>query len=294
ARSKVTCNYFVRLLQNEGGGYPREFLDKKALKNIYNDIRSRPLLPAPHLIRSLQGAEDPTTGNEDGNNNTSRTTSTTRYATRPAIYQRQSSLTNLASSIRLEEPFKRVRKWWKNVREESERNRVGWMSHLDSTRITSTSPSTTTITTPTTEGNNLQDTTDTAEFTLGNHQYQFETPLLPSNSPQVPPPPLILQGPSSTSGRSLLRPRFGAKSDLALSKSINKDNNNLDRGITHPHVRDPIMNQGFTTVTYGWHPEGDGLDNVVCFPKTKKPSTLGAQHQILQCSELLLEMETEI
>lgn len=32
SRPKVTCNYFVHLLQNEGGGYPREYFDKKVLK----------------------------------------------------------------------------------------------------------------------------------------------------------------------------------------------------------------------------------------------------------------------
>ncbi|KAF9087155.1 hypothetical protein BGX23_008321 [Mortierella sp. AD031] len=34
ARPKVTCAYFVRLLQNEGGGYPRKYFDKKVLKLI--------------------------------------------------------------------------------------------------------------------------------------------------------------------------------------------------------------------------------------------------------------------
>lgn len=32
AQSKVTCRYFVRLMQREGSGYPLEFFDKRALK----------------------------------------------------------------------------------------------------------------------------------------------------------------------------------------------------------------------------------------------------------------------
>ncbi|KAF9358378.1 hypothetical protein BGX26_001903 [Mortierella sp. AD094] len=260
ARPKVTCNYFVRLLQNEGGGYPREFFDKRALKNIYNDIRSRPLLPAPHLIRALQGAEGPS-GNEDEN------TSSRARDTRPAMHQRQSSFMNLANSIKLEEPFKRVRRWWKNAREEGKRNQVGWVSHFDSSGLHSSDDS-------------QQDAADTTEPT----SHQSETSSSPSNSLRVPSgPPISLQGISSP-GRSL-RSRFGARSDLALNKS------NLDGGASH--LRSPVMNQGFTTVTYDWHPEGDGLDNVVCFPKAKRPSALGAQHQILKCSELMLEMDTE-
>ena len=32
SRPKVTCAYFIRLLQNEGGGYPRKYFSKKVLK----------------------------------------------------------------------------------------------------------------------------------------------------------------------------------------------------------------------------------------------------------------------
>lgn len=32
AQSKVTCRYFVRLMQRESAGYPLEFFDKRVLK----------------------------------------------------------------------------------------------------------------------------------------------------------------------------------------------------------------------------------------------------------------------
>jgi len=54
-----------------------------------------------------------------------------------------------------------------------------------------------------------------------------------------------------------------------------------------------VLDQGFTGVPWGWHPQGDGLDEVVRFPKPKKASTLGAEHQILQYSALMLEMESD-
>ncbi|KAF9300108.1 hypothetical protein BGZ74_008294 [Mortierella antarctica] len=53
AQPKVTCRYFVRLMQREGAGYPLEYFDKRVLKIIYHDIRSQPLLPTPHIIRAL-------------------------------------------------------------------------------------------------------------------------------------------------------------------------------------------------------------------------------------------------
>ncbi|KAF9116950.1 hypothetical protein BGX27_008098 [Mortierella sp. AM989] len=241
-RPKVTCNYFVRLLQNEGGGYPRHFFDKKTLKGV-----------------------------EGSNGNEVEGTSSRTRDTRPTMYRRQSSFMNLANSIKLEEPFKRVKKWWRNVRDEGEQNQVGWVSHLDSSEILSSYDS-------------QQDTgvlTDAsvsyqAQLEASSPTNSFQTPQSGSSVPiqDIPSP-----------GRSL-RSRFGAKSDLAINKS------SLDVGSSHLRSS-PILSQGFTTVAYGWHPEGDGLDDVVCFPKAKGPSTLGAQHQILQCSELLLEMDTE-
>ncbi|KAF9998582.1 hypothetical protein BGZ80_009088 [Entomortierella chlamydospora] len=255
AQPKVTCNYFVRLLQNEGGGYPREFFDKKALKNIYNDIRSRPLLPAPHLIRALQVVEG-ASGNED-ENTSSRARDTRRG---------QSSFMNLANSIKLEKPFKRVKRWWKNAREGGEGN------HLDSSGF------------PSSDDSQLNGA-DTTEST----SHGPETSSTPSNSLQVPSgPPAFRQGRSSP-GRSF-RSRFSARSELVLNKQLAVNKSNLDGGASH--LRGPVMNQGFTMVAHGWHPEGDGLDNVVCFPKATRPSTLEAQHQILKCPELMLEMET--
>lgn len=40
AQPKVTCRYFVRLMQREGAGYPLEYFDKQVLKVKPKDPRS--------------------------------------------------------------------------------------------------------------------------------------------------------------------------------------------------------------------------------------------------------------
>jgi hypothetical protein len=53
------------------------------------------------------------------------------------------------------------------------------------------------------------------------------------------------------------------------------------------------MNQGYTTVGYGWQAEGDGLDNVVRFPKPTKPRTSIDGGQLIRCASVL-DMELAI
>ncbi|KAI8595438.1 hypothetical protein EDD21DRAFT_41501 [Dissophora ornata] len=321
ARPKVTCNYFVRLLQNEGGGYPRQYFDKKVLKNIYHDIRSRPLLPAPHLIRALQEVDTPGLTNNNNNiniNNSNNNDGAASYqqqqgVTGPAPHQRRSSsFLNLAHSIKLEDSFKRVRRWWGNSREESGRNQVVWVSHLDSSSTAATSSPPLLLSTTTTTDNVLQDPSESAE-----HLSESATDLSPRqlihSSSSTFPASSVPAATSSSSQLRTLRSRFGTKSELAMNKRAmevsrgvagigSNSNSNSSSSTTTTsssssalYITSPIMvmDRGFTAVAHGWHAEGDGLDNVVRFPKPRGPSTLGSQYHILQCSELMLEMDLE-
>ncbi|GJJ73258.1 hypothetical protein EMPS_05616 [Entomortierella parvispora] len=364
SRPKVTCNYFVHLLQNEGGGYPREYFDKKVLKSIYNDIKARPLLPAPHLIRAFQDVDGPISqtnnttagdppdggslartgnGNRDGHHQPiQQSSSSSSTASRPGVHSRQSSLMDIASSIRYES-FGRLRRWWRHVREDADQNQIGWVSHLE-TPFSSTStiqarhPPTATASTSSTGAlqNQLQQqgATDSAvamasspsssiSFTtsvahpLSTELTTSSTTSSSSSSASVANPPPLLQhsasstfpaGSISSATSSLLRSRSGAQSDMSFGPSSSKalPLQSHSSRILHTHrshinsghaegsaLSGGILSQGFTRVPWGWHPQGDGLDEVVLFPKPKKASTLGAEHQILQYSTLMLEMETD-
>ncbi|KAF9977440.1 hypothetical protein BGZ65_007400 [Modicella reniformis] len=300
-RPKVTCNYFIRLLQDEEVGYPRPYFDKKILKNIYNDIKSKPLLPAPYLIKALQEVDVSNNNGGDG---------------RPSMRARHSSFLNLASSMKLEEPFKRVRRWWKAAREElGERNQPGGGTSppMDSPGRSSTPDHEQEITTPTEEMTTLPPTSSSGSVNTttidsgvgggggGCDLSKENLPLSSNSTTMMSTPPssstsTTRQLPRSNSSTLPLgtssaprsfRSRFGAKSEFDLNKSPVETASHAD------YVPSPILTQGYTTVKRGWHPEGDGLDHVVGFPKPKKPSTLGSQFLTLQYSDLILQVEPD-
>ncbi|KAG0356589.1 hypothetical protein BGZ54_000687 [Gamsiella multidivaricata] len=285
SRPKVSCSYFVRLLQSEGGGYPQEYFDKKVLKNIYNDIRSRPLLPAPHLIRAVQETDSSHT------NQPAPAAGWRGSSSKPTLDQRQSPF------LKLDESLRRVRRWWKKARDEGEPS-LG-LSGAATVQDGNAGQGYNSL--PTSQPIPL-DSKDSANPRTSGISPQHHTlaprdtstlqpvPLLSTPSSSTPTPQntscqithlssvIFLQG-TASQNRASLRSQLGTESEL----SIHKDQ----------HVPSPIMNRGFTTVMHGWHPEGDGLDNVIRFPKPTRSSTLGSQHHILQCSELMREMDLD-
>ncbi|KAG0040393.1 hypothetical protein BGZ82_003118 [Podila clonocystis] len=256
AQPKVTCKYFVRQMQREGAGYPLEYFDKRVLKNIYNDIRSQPLLPAPHMIRGLNTGlgsnEEHNEGPDDEDTRVQGQRHTGTSPSPPRSRQLSSgSFMNLAGSIKLAS-FKRISRWWGRVRDESEsENQTGSTSQLELPRLSS--------------GRLSSEVIDTATLAPG---VVPERPLLSLSA--------FPQG--STSSLSL-RSMFG-KSDLSISHS---------EGSGSPS----ILNIGFTTVPHGWHVDGDGLDKVVRFAPATKPSTLGCKFIVLQSADLMVGHEPD-
>ncbi|KAF9319131.1 hypothetical protein BG003_009830 [Podila horticola] len=254
AQSKVTCRYFVRLMQREGSGYPLEFFDKRALKNIYNDIRSQPLLPAPHMIKALDTGsnEENSEGLEDENAQLQERGYITETSPPPRSRQLSSgSFMNLAGSIKLAS-FKRVLRWWRSVRDESEN-----------------------------------------EFQTGSTS-QLELPSLPSGplssdgiDTTVPAPSLVCPErlsssstfPQGSTSTLIVRPMFG-KSEMSINKSEGSGSAST-------------MTRGFTTVSHGWHIEGDGLDMAVRFPQATKPSSLGSKFVVLRSADLMVDQELD-
>ncbi|KAG0044096.1 hypothetical protein BGZ83_010663 [Gryganskiella cystojenkinii] len=341
SRPKVTCNYFVHLLQNEGGGYPRQYFDKKVLKSIYNDIKARPLLPAPHLIRVFQDADGSAPNNINTNNHVSTTgvvgnppeiqarSQTTSHDTqRPSNLTRQNSLMDLASSIRYES-FGRLRRWWRHVREDLDQNQVGWVSHLElpsSLSSTHIHPTTTPSNHPQQQG--VEDTTVAMRSSLSSSispasNTEALNPTNPTNSDATLPSRSSSTSSSSTSHRRQIQPiqpvlqhsvsstfpqgnvastasfgsvrsRSGTQSDMSLSptKVLSTSQTMLHNSRSNSN-RSSVLNQGFTSVSFGWHPQGDGLDEVVRFPKSKRASALELEYQVLQCSTLMLEMDMD-
>ncbi|KAG9067587.1 hypothetical protein KI688_012372 [Linnemannia hyalina] len=272
ARPKVTCAYFVRLLRNEGGGYPRKYFDKKVLKSIYNDIRSRPLLPAPHVIRALQDVEGPPPNTTGDNIPAGHPTppASNSSSTRPAATRsQQSSFMSFASSLRFEESIRRIQQWW---RTEGDQNQVGWVSHVDPP-VTLTTDAESGTDGPLPEAGDENGAIESAQLSV--------TSQRPSNSSTFP------HGSLSTLDQSI-RMTFGSKSDMALDHSNHggqKDSNTSQKWA--------VMNQGYTTVSNGWRAEGDGLDRVVRFPKPTNPSAPADHDRLIRCASVL-DMELVI
>ncbi|KAF9183823.1 hypothetical protein BGZ51_003733 [Haplosporangium sp. Z 767] len=239
-RPKVTCNYFIRLLQKEGA-YPREYFDKRVLQRIYNDIVSRPLLPAPHLILALQDVDRAITAESQ------ETADLNVGSERRSTNHRQLSFfKNLLNPIKME-TFKKIRQWFlKSIREENSQGRVIWnsqdsliMPHVENL-----------------QGDPIQ--TDSSDD-------------LTSTSPSPSPSARIsLYGPCQLSqSRSSTFPRKSP--GLHRSINLNKSAATLERKTNGIAPACSILRHGFTTVAPGWHLEGDGLDHIVRFPKLKNP-----------------------
>ncbi|KAF9577418.1 hypothetical protein BGW38_007380, partial [Lunasporangiospora selenospora] len=419
---------------SEGGGYPKEYFDKKVLKNIYNDIRARPLLPAPHLIRALQEVDGVThgtvaihptlptptptpipTGTEETTDNPpapARRASNIHWtgsasgsasgaagssSSNIGMGLRQSSFHGLTSAMRLEEPFKRMRRWWRFVREDYDRQHTveealaeeqaqggqgtnrespplqqeelskqtmhlgnpiaggseGSLVAGQASSATVAGPAGVAMNSNSQSASNIPSSSTAQAYILstpsgsGGKRSSGSEPQLhhSSSSPASP------DKKDHLSGRGFsLRSRFGSKSDMSLSRrktssQVGNSNGNSSSGqgaagtgkgrvcSHHGHnspsnlntghsstatlgansgakptaaasmmsmmmgtgsLSHPVMNLGFTTVPHGWHPEGDGLDYTVRFPRAKKPSRLGDQHQILECSTILKEMDMYI
>ncbi|KAF9136480.1 hypothetical protein BGX30_011159 [Mortierella sp. GBA39] len=322
ARPKVTCAYFVRLLRNEGGGYPRKYFDKKVLKSIYNDIRSRPLLPAPHVIRALQDVEGPLPNTTRDNIPVEHPTppASNSGSTRPATTRsRQSSFMSLAGSLRFEESIRRIQQWWRTVRDEGDQNQVGWVSHVDPP-VTLTTDAESGTDGPLPEAGDENGAIESTQLSVTSGPPLLSTSLCSSNSTAPLPSTNSLQSSSITttsltpssqtvsktgtqqrlSNSSTLphgslstleqsiRRKFGSKSDMTLGHSNHggqKDNIASQRWA--------VMNQGYTTVSNGWRAEGDGLDRVVRFPKPTNPSAPADHDQLIHCASVL-DMELVI
>ncbi|KAF9283494.1 hypothetical protein BGZ88_010452 [Linnemannia elongata] len=317
ARPKVTCAYFVRLLRNEGGGYPRKYFDKKVLKNIYNDIRSQPLLPAPHLIRALQDVEGPfsnTTGENIPAGGLPTPPATNSSGTRPTVTRsRQSSFKNLAGSLRFEESIRRIQQWWRTVRDEGDQNQVGWVSHVDPPVAPTTAAEAGTYG-PLPEAGDDNGAIESTQLSIISGLPLLPTPSYSSNSTASSTTTNSLQSSSiATTSLSLSsqttsitdtrqrlscsstfphgslptldqsnRMKFGSKSDMNLGHTNHggqKDGNSRQRWA--------VMNQGYTTVSNGWRAEGDGLDRVVRFPKPIKSSAPIDRGQLIRCASVL-------
>lgn len=251
-------------------------------QNIYNDIKSKPLLPSPHLIRAWQEVDVASGSNSDP----------AAGSGRPSMRSRHSSFLGLANSMILEEPFKRVRRWWKSAREELGDRNQGRMSPP-------MSPPATVL-----EGDGEQDfsiPSDDLErpmlLSSSSGSHLEDSPRLDSTPVCTPPLSMTSRLPPGSNSSTLsqgvpspprsFRSRFGMASDVDLNKSVAENSSRVE------YVPSPILTRGYTTVSHEWRPEGDGLDHLVCFPKSKKASSLGSQYVILQCSDLMLEEDAE-
>lgn len=156
----------------------------------------------------------------------------------------------LASSLRFEESIRRIRQWWKNIRDEGDQNQVGWVSHIDPPVAI-----TTTVAESATGGSLPEAGSEDGPAAFGNSMI---TSGLPNSF------------------------KYNNKSDLNLSQ---RDHNNSQKWM--------VINQGYTSVRYGWQAEGDGLDSVVRFPKPTKPRTPVDGDQFIRCASIL-DMELTI
>ncbi|KAF9430793.1 hypothetical protein BGZ94_003843 [Podila epigama] len=299
ARTKVTCTFFVKLLQREGGGasegYPRHYFDKQVLKNIYNDIRARPLLPAPHLIRALQDISNVDTGQEQALNDANNpdhggggpnnlvpdvgiSSSTPR-----ARHLSNGSFRNLAGAIKLDASFKRVIRWWRIVREESDnelvRPELSTPIGVESQNTLETSSANNPTSSPTLESVTTGTNTALSPPSMSVADQQERPLLRHSVSASV-------SNSSTFTSPLSIRSVFGrAKSELALNKTA------VSR--SQCYISDPIFFRGYSSKSHGWHAEGDGLDRLVRFPHVTRQSRLGSHFVILQAADLMEGQEPD-
>ncbi|KAG0293173.1 hypothetical protein BGZ98_002287 [Dissophora globulifera] len=316
-RRKVTCSYFINMINHEDYGHT--IYDKKVLKRMYSDIRSRPLLPAPYLITApLYTTAGATAALA---NLTQQQQQTDGTSVRPVLHSRPSSFSSFASSIGLEKSFERARRWWRNEREghnhveeegedEEEPEREEDSDHVAVTLVDTSleDGSHGDMVLPGLEGSSTLTST---------MQQQPQQQPTPSTSRQLSHSlsSMFPQGQSSTTTSTMttttttpqnrtLRYRFGTKSELVMNKQASVALASLSGNTTATkplaiarfRVPNPIMNQGFAASRRrrrGWHIDGDGLDEVVRFPTPKRPSTLGSKYRVLQCAELMHELESD-
>lgn len=171
---------------------------------MYNDIRSRPLLPAPHMIRTLNielgSNEEQNEGHEDDDG---------AQAQRPPHRSRQlssGSFMNLGF-ITLDASFKRVSRWWRNAQEDNENELPsGSTSQLDLPSLSTNQASSEAF------ANNMLVPQCTERSLL-------------SSSSHFP------QG-STSIGALSIRSMFGGKSNLSINKSEGFASVILTRGFT--------------------------------------------------------------
>jgi hypothetical protein len=205
----------------------------------------------------------------------------------------------LTNSIRFEESIRRIRQWWRNIRDEGDQNQAA----------TSTATTTTLAEGPLIDAENAGDYVEPSHFSVTYGATPLTTPLFNSNSSPRSTIPAGAQGASTTAPLSSslqapptnrehlsrssifphgivppldksIRTKFGSKSELSLG---HQRSSNCGIGVQ----RWAVMNQGYTSVSDGWHADGDGLDRVVNFPKPTKPSTHAEQGNIIRCASVL-------
>ncbi|KAG0232270.1 hypothetical protein BGW41_001913 [Actinomortierella wolfii] len=256
-KSKVNSAYYIRLLQGEGCGYPKQHFHKKVFKNIFNDIRAKPLLPSPHLIQSLQALGD-------GHGGLGGATASS------SLFMR------FSGSLRIDDSLRRIRRWWRSMRE------IG--SQINSgPALEGSGSSTSTINAMTRVSNfsnggtcSSQDTSEVLRVSDIDSRLLDPKDLTKSS--------LSGSHQDSCGSRSTL-----SSPALHRSSLFNGSGSKSDVSTHHQHHL-PFMNDGFTSVGFGWHPDGDGLDGVVKLPFSEKPSRLGDQHQIMKAASFVAEI----
>ncbi|KAF9161291.1 hypothetical protein DFQ26_004692 [Actinomortierella ambigua] len=274
-KSKVNSGYYIRLLQGEGCTYPKPHFHKKVFKNIFNNIRAKPLLPTPHLIQTLQVLGE---GHGGG------------AAALNSLFMR------FSGSLRIEDSLRKVRQWWRNMRE------IG--AQISSTSMPPSTSSSLDVGGGGGGGGGSTATMASSTGTLfdtkdSSRTFDVDTPLFESNDFSQMPVftsyhPQQQQHHETGSRSTLSSPALHRYSLFGGSASGSRSDACLHQHHSHYHntylyQHPPFMNLGFTSVRFGWHPEGDGLDNVVRLPFSEEPSRLGDQHRVLQASSIVTE-----
>lgn len=221
---------------------------------------------------------------------------------------------SLTGSLRFEESIRRIRQWWRTVRDErdeGDQNQVGWVSHVDPP-IALTTAAEFGIDGPLPEAGDENGAIESTQLSVTSGPPLLSTSSRSSNSTAPLPSTISLQASSITTTSSTpssqktsitdtrkrisnsstfphgslstldqsIRMKFGSKSDMTL-------------GHSNYSQRWAVMNQGYTAVSNGWRAEGDGLDRVVRFPKPTKPSAPVDRSQLIRCASIL-DMELVI